>query len=112
MAAPSRRLCHCQTLADPVYSGSALSARRQGPALEELAKSREEREPMFIRKGDQLVPKLFRFGRLPCRKRRQANDKKRVCEGMGVAELPGAPERLVHRLASLIGVAPMPERQC
>src|SRR5215472_16880682 len=89
-----------------------LRATRQGAALEDLAKSREEREPMFIRKGDQLVPKLFRLGRLPCRKRRQANDEKRVCEGMGVAELPGALERLVHRLACLIGVAPMPERQC
>src|SRR5215813_3397047 len=111
MGAPSRRLRCRQPLADPLHRGQALSPLRQGPALEDLAKSREECEPMLIRNSDQLISELLCFGRLPCGKRHQADDEKRISEGMVVAELPGALERLARRLACLIGVTSMPERQ-
>jgi len=65
MGAPSRRLRCCKALSDPLHSGLALPTLCHGSALEDLVKSREEREPMLIRKGGQLIRELFGLGRFP-----------------------------------------------
>jgi len=56
----------------PQYRGLAQSTLCQSPALEDLTTSREEREPMFIRDGDQLFRQIFRLGCLPRGDRRNA----------------------------------------
>jgi hypothetical protein len=92
VVAPSRRLRCRKAIADPLHHGLARPTLCQGLASEDLAKSREEGEPMLIRKGDQLICELLDLGRFSRGDRHQADEEKRISEDMEVAELPCSPE--------------------